>query len=485
MLGSKEGMEKETISASQYDGLARNSLWAITSNISLVFVLVLTVLASRVLGDAVFGQYTFLLAVTTLLVDLSVLGTTDFVSIIVAREPERTSEMVANILGLRIPASLLFVIVCVAIAWLVMPAALWGAVLISLDWVVRTVIHLLRGVLRARNVFRWDTQVATVERLAVLVLGAAGLFLFRNLTGFALGYLAGRLVGLLACIHAYYRLGEVLRLGFQFDQWRWLIRGGYLIGIRGMLKGVSFRVDAFMLGLLRASSEVGWYGAAFKFLEASFFIQDAIGASFQPAISRAFGKNNRELIAELFGRGLKVLLIVAGFATAIGVVYSYELISFIFGSDYVNATNALRILICALPFVYCSMTCIVMLDAVGSQSRTVGFFAVSVVLNLGLNLLLIPRYGYLGAAFTTIVTEVFLAVALTWFSFRIGYKFPSVWIYGPVAASLVFISLALVLPPALGILAGTGAFLAVLLILGVFDDADFGYGRNLLVKLRG
>jgi O-antigen/teichoic acid export membrane protein len=477
-------MEKQKLSISEYHGLAKNSLWGIASNISLVFVLVLTVLASRVLGDSVFGQYTFLLAVTTLLVDLSVLGTTDFVSIVVAREPGRTREMVANVVGLRIPASVLFVVVCLGIAWLSMPEAIWAALLISLDWVVRTVIHLLRGVLRARNVFRWDTQVATIERLAVLVCGGSGLFLFRSLNGLAVGYLVGRLVGMAASIHAYYRLGEVLRFRFQLEQWRRLIRGGLLIGVRGMLKGVSFRVDAFMLGLMRASSEVGWYGAAFKFLEASFFIQDAVGASFQPAISRAFGRKKRKTIAELYGRGLKVLLIVAGFATAAGVAYSYELIAFVFGTEYVNASSALMILICALPFVYCSMTSIVLLDAVGSQGRTVTFFAISVVLNLGLNLLLIPLYGYIGAAITTVVTEVFLAVALTWHSFRSGYVFPMVWVYGPLAASLAFIALALTLPTVIGALAGTVVFAATLLLMGVFDEADFGYGRDLLVRIK-
>lgn len=476
-------MEKEKFSVSQYHGLAKNSLWGITSNISLVFVLALTVLASRVLGDAVFGQYTFLLAVTTLLVDLSVLGTTNFVSIIVAREPERTSEMVANILGLRIPASLLFVIVCLSIAFVSMPEVLLAALLISLDWVVRTVIHLLRGVLRARNMFRWDTQVATIERLAVLVFGGLGLLFFRNLTGFAFGYLVGRIVGMLACIRAYYRLGEVLRFAFQHDQWRWIMKGGFPIGVRGMLNGVSFRIDAFVLGLLRASSEVGWYGAAFKFLEASFFIQDAIGASFQPAISRAFGKHNREMIAELYGRGLKVLLIVAGFATAVGFAYANELVILVFGHDYANASSALRILIWALPFVYGSMTSIVLLDAVGSQSRTVAFFAISVVVNLVLNLLLIPRYGFLGAAMTTIVTEVFLAIVLIWFSFRSGYVFPVAWVYGPLAASLAFITFALVLPLAIGAIVGAGAFIVVLLILGVFDEADFGYGRNLMIRI--
>ena len=58
-------MDRKTLSVPDYDRLVKNSLWIIISNLSLVFTLALTVLASRVLGDSVFGQYIFLLAIAT------------------------------------------------------------------------------------------------------------------------------------------------------------------------------------------------------------------------------------------------------------------------------------------------------------------------------------------------------------------------------------------------------------------------------------
>src|SRR5881296_1762966 len=102
-------MTQNTITVSEYHGLMKNSLWVIISNLSMAFILALTVIASRWLGDAVFGQYVFLLAIATLLSNLCVLGTTDYVGILCAREADRTGELVANTLGMRLPFAILFI----------------------------------------------------------------------------------------------------------------------------------------------------------------------------------------------------------------------------------------------------------------------------------------------------------------------------------------------------------------------------------------
>jgi O-antigen/teichoic acid export membrane protein len=445
----------------------------------------MTVISSRVSGDVVFGQYTFLLAIATILVDLSVLGTTDYISIVAAREPERTGELVANSLGLRILFGVIYMAVCMLVIWISMPFALLAGFFIVLDWVVRTLTHMLRGVLRARNRFGWDTRAVTLERLAVLVCASAGLLLTQTLEYFALGFFIGRLVGLLACLHAYYRLGEKIWVEYKQEVWRGIVKGGFPIGIRSMLKGISFRVDAFLLGLMRITAEVGWYGAAYKFLEAGFLFQDAVGGSFQPAISRAFGQNNRRLAADLYGRAFKFLLIIGGLTAAFVFINAEPITLFIFGDDYTNTATAIKILIWAMPLVFGTLTSIVLLDSVGAQGRTVSFFIISTTMNVVLNLALIPFIGFIGAALTTLVTEAFLSAALVFTVFRSGYHFPKTWIAGPIAAAVVFTLIGLLFQPfnLTGSVLGLVAYILVIIGFKVFDQIDLGYGRQLIVRL--
>jgi O-antigen/teichoic acid export membrane protein len=483
MPSEQENQEK--ISLSQYHILAKNSLWVMLSNLSLGFVLLMTVISSRILGDVVFGQYTFMLAIATILVDISVLGTTDYVSIITAREPERTGELVANSLGLRILFGFVYLAVCSLVMYIVMPFALLAGFLIALDWVVRSLTHMLRGILRARNRFGWDTRAVTIERLAVLVFASLGLLLTQRLEYFALGFFVGRLVGLFTCVLAYYRLGEKIWLEYKPDVWRGIIKGGFPIGIRGMLKGISFRVDAFVLGLMRITAEVGWYGAAYKFLEAGFLFQDAVGGSFQPAISRAFGQKNTHLVADLYGRAFKLLLIVGGLTAAFIFINAEPITLFIFGVDYINTAAAIKILIWAMPLVFGTLTSIILLDSVGAQGRTVSFFFISTSMNLALNLALIPYIGYIGAALTTLITESFLCAALVYTVFKSGYKFPREWIVGPVIAAIAFTFIGMLFQPfnLAGSLMGLIAYIMALIVFKVFDQVDLGYGRQLMVRL--
>jgi len=481
-------MANQNSDTEQYHALAKNSLWVLVSQLSMVFILLLTILASRILGDHAFGQYVFLLAVSTILADLSVLGTTDYAAIRVARESHRTAHIVANALGLRIPLLIIFLAASEFVTWLSMPEALLAGLFIALDWAARTIIHLLRGVLRSRNRFGSDARVATIERVSVLICAATALYIDETLVSFAVGFFVGRFAGLLACFAAYLQLGERLYIAFDQHEWERLFRGGCPIGVRGVLKGISFRIDAIMLGFLQPLAEVGWYGAAYKLLEASFLFQSTVGLALQPPIARAYGQHNTDQAADLYGRAYKLLLVAGAAVTALGFVYADTVIFFVFGEEYRPAAAALAILVWAMLAVFSSMTSLVLLDAVDSGKKTVFPFAVAAVGNIILNAILIPHFGYIGAAWSTLVTELFLAIVLLHVSIADGYRFPSAWFSGPLLACLVFTATALLFKWLnwgwLGTLLSFVAFLAVLLAVRVFDQTDRNYFRFLLGRVR-
>lgn len=475
-------MSNGKIDLTTYTRLAKNSFWALISNISMVFILLLTIFASRVLGDVAFGQYVFLLAITTVLADLSVLGTTDYAGILVSRESHETHKIVANSLGLRIPFIVLFLIASEAIAWFSMPGTLWVGFLLALDWGVRTIIHLFRAVLRARNVFAVDASVATIERLAVLFFAGGGLYFYGSLLPFAFGFLIGRLLGLAACIRAYVSLGERLYLAFDYTVCRRLLKGGVPIGIRGLFKIIAFRIDAVMLGFFRPAAEVGWYGAAYKLLEASLVFHDALGTAFQPTMSQYYGRGEPRTVADIGGRALKISLIVGGLSAALGFSFSDAIVLMVFGTEYTQAAEALEILVWAMLAVFCSLSCIVLMDAVEFGRKTIPPFVMAAVGNILLNAVFIPRFGLLGASWSTLITEVFLASVLLRLLFTEGYSFPVQWIFGPLLACAVLTVTCLLFKwlnwPLAGVLIGIVLFFYMLMILRVFDKVDLKSLQN-------
>lgn len=469
-----------------YHRLAKNSVWVALSNVSMMFVLALTVVASRVLGDAAFGQYVFLLAVTTILADLSVLGTTDYASILIARDERNADTILGNALGMRVPLSLLFLLASLTIVGVRMPEALLPGLLIALDWVARTIIHLLRGVLRAKDAFRADAIVATLERLVVLILATAALFYTRSLVGFAAGILVGRSLAVEICRRAVAATGVTARFEFRREEWARLLRRGVPIGVRGILKGISFRVDAIVLGFMRTAPEVGWYGAAYKFLEASFFFQEAVGVAAQPAISQAWGSGRRQELQEIFFRSYKALQLLGGMLAGAMFVYAGPLIELVFGPEYAEAAGTLRILAWAMLLTFSSLSCLVLLDAIDSGARTVVPFAVAAVLNLALNVLLIPRHGIEGAAAATLVTEALLAGMLLLVVARHDVRIPASAIIGSwisaFALVVACVAVGSLLPQWVAMLAGLLAFGFAILATRVLDATDLAYARFLLQR---
>lgn len=473
-------MVDKNISISEYHGLAKNSLWVMFSNISMLFVLALTIFASRLLGDSVFGQYVYLLAVTTILSELCVLGTTDYASILIAQEAEKTSLIMANTLGMRIPSGILYIALCLSVTWFSMPDILIAAFLIALDWVVRSVVHLFHGVFRARNQFQLDAIVTIQERVSVLVCALIGLYFERNLVYFAFGILVGRAIGMAICIVAFCRFGERFSIGFNIDLWRDIIRNSIPIGIRGLLKGGSFRIDALMLGVLRTNAEVGWYGAVYKFLEAGFFFTEAVGGAVRPVIAKAYSQGEKNIISDYFGRCYKLLLVVGSIIVGIVFIYADQIIALVYGPEYMNSVSTLKVLIFAMLMVFGSMISVTVFDAIGLQHKTVWCFIVSLLINILLNFILIPKFGIIGAAWSTLITECFLTIVLLRIALKAGYRFPFVWFYGPLVACASFLSISVLIKgfsTLLGVGLGFIAFTLVLKALSVLDEVDIGYAK--------
>jgi len=81
------------------------------------------------------------------------------------------------------------------------------------------------------------------------------------------------------------------------------------------------------------------------------------------------------------------------------------------GRDYLpDSAVALAILICYLPLSYANGLTQYMLIAAGRQRLLTGAFVAALIFNLAANLVLIPRFGYVGAAWVTVASEIVLLV---------------------------------------------------------------------------
>jgi O-antigen/teichoic acid export membrane protein len=191
-----------------------------------------------------------------------------------------------------------------------------------------------------------------------------------------------------------------------------LVRKSAPFALWSILALIYFRVDAIMLEEMRGLHELGIYGAAYRLFEVGATLPVAITAALLPAYSRAAVGPAAEL-HRLHVRSYHRQCWMAA-SLGLGLIgVAGPLVHWIWTDRFVDSTRPLIGLGAAL--AYSTMYAV---NGAGltalNRGRVVAWLAfVAVVINVALNLYVIPRWGGTGAAWTTAATEAWLLAAST------------------------------------------------------------------------
>ena len=170
-----------------------------------------------------------------------------------------------------------------------------------------------------------------------------------------------------------------------------------------------------MLGDMMSEKAVGIYTAAIRFSEIWYLIPIILVSSSLPVILEA-KKISVERQNQLLQRLFSILVKIA-FAASIAITFlSNELIRFFYGEIYIESASVLTVHIWASVFVFLGVASSSWIISNGYTRYSMMQTVVGAIVNILLNLLLIPKYGPLGAAYATVVSY---AVS--------GYLFNAIW----------------------------------------------------------
>lgn len=206
-----------------------------------------------------------------------------------------------------------------------------------------------------------------------------------------------------------------------------LIFGGYLV-LASSIELVQLYTDSFMIGYFMTETDVGYYSAAITLSAAIHIVPRAVSMITNPTIATYWGKGEVDKIADLVNRVMKYtasLFIPLGFVIAF---LSQPIIALIFGAEFRPAILPLQILVIR-------SVCGGIVTSVGTALSSTAYVSmvfklsgVMAVINIILNLLLIPRWGITGAAIATALSSLVDVALLIYFIQRlIGIKIHLKW----------------------------------------------------------
>jgi O-antigen/teichoic acid export membrane protein len=380
--------------------------------IAIALWLVAFALVTRYLGVAGFGEYSLVLAFLALLVPIADLGLTLTAVRELRANPEREDEILADAFGLRLLVATTATLVLVAISPLFpysdrVESALRIAA-IGLFFLVLSGVPTI--VFQAR--IRLD-----LAALVDLVTAASTLALIVVVTEADLGFtsliLASVIAALLTALTGFALATRFARLRPSFHRKRLvaLLVSTLPVGLFTTFGIIHFKVDTVLLSLLQPVEDVGIYSAAYRFLEQALFFPALFMASVYPILASLIANRDQGLQLAV-DKSLTFLLATAVPLAAGTFIVAPDIVALIAGKDFEDAVEPMRVLVFASLFVFTDALFASLLILFRQQRQLVLVVGGALVLNVALNLILIPPFSYLGAAVATVVTEGLAGVAM-------------------------------------------------------------------------
>ena len=132
---------------------------------------------------------------------------------------------------------------------------------------------------------------------------------------------------------------------------------------------------------------------------------------------RRFGEGQKKLMETIKYSGL-FLFAVSVVGAVVGYLLAPWMIGVVAGPEFVESVQALRLLLLGLPIFYLSALFLWLLITLGKQRQIPLIYAVGAVVNVVLNLILIPRYSFHASAVITWTSELLILILLVFFSRR-------------------------------------------------------------------
>lgn len=386
--------------------IVRNLFWAVVGKVvNMLGALLVGILVARYLGPEQYGTMNYVICFVALFQVFAYFGLDD----IEIREEAGNAEEVEQIIGtafvIKLGLALVSFISIVVFVFLTKsdPYIRWIIILYAFSVFFNTL-----GVIR--NYFTsivWNEYIVKTEisRTLIGALIKLVLVLFHaSLTWFVAATLFDTVLLSTGYAVAYRKkIGRMSRWTFNWEKARFLLKQGFPLLLSGAAIVVYQRIDQLMIGDMIDKASVGYFSVAVRFVEVFLFIPVILTQTIVPILVKIRKTDEKGYMekAQLF---MDITVWLCIFLSVVISLIAYPLVTLTFGKAYLPAVAVLQILAFKMIGMSLSQTSGQMIIIEKKQKFVVFRNIAGCVVCVGLNLILIPRYGICGSAVVTIVT---------------------------------------------------------------------------------
>lgn len=366
-----------------------------------------TIFLARNLGVADFGLFTVALAYFSIVSSIADLGFNRFLIREISRDKLKISELTCNVLMLRLTLTSITFGLFALFLYLLDPdeVRVYLTLLAVLAILPQSVALTFDGIFMATQGFKFSAISMFISSMFMVLAGIYLVIVGFGATGVISALIFGQLV-LALVLFLFLQKRRVLSLtNVSLGMLKKALKGSLPYGILGILGLLYFRIDAIILSYLRGSYETGLYGISYRFLEAIIFVPGAFASALFPSLAKLHDSSLADM-RSLYFKSLRLMAIL-GVGALLGYIFILPAVFSFFLPQYLPATQAIKILAWSLPFIFMATPGVQVLLSTDKYLKQVIFYSVfTVAFNIILNLILIPQFGFLAAAWVTVASDV-------------------------------------------------------------------------------
>jgi O-antigen/teichoic acid export membrane protein len=361
------------------------------------------IFTARYLGVDRFGTLSFVLTYIGFFAIIAELVATQIVIREIARDRSNAPSLVGNMIAMKIVLSLFAISVsCIAVNLSGYPldtkVMLYIASLSFLSSFGAVYVSVFRSSLRMAYPVATDILSAGLKLSFVIFL----IHIKGSIVWFVVGTVVASIPALI--INMIFSKSLVMPV-FRLDTalWRRMLKESWPVVLAAVFVMIYLRIDQIILFRMRGAEELGLYAAAVRLVDVFGVIPSAFSISIFPVFSRYFVASP-ERLAKAYRASFKCMAVII-IPIAVGIMLvSGPVIRIVYGGQFASATSVLNILIWSEVFIFLGMVHANLLVATGLQKLELLFAMINAAVNIAANIVLIPRYGIIGAAAATLVS---------------------------------------------------------------------------------
>lgn len=387
--------------------LAKNTVFMTMASVGQKLVaFVYFLFLARVMMPEKTGTFFLATSIITMFSVFSDLGVTSVLIREISKRPEAREQIVRRAIGLKLFLTLATVIIIlIATPFFQYGPELTGLILMtSLVMITDALALICYGILRAAQQLRYEAFGMFIGQCVTVFVGGISLVLYPDVRFLILALICGSFITFLISFSQVIRLyGWHLFLPSWDKQAQWnMIKVMIPFALAGIFVKIYSTLDVILISKMLSTTAVGIYSVAYKFTYAFQFLPLAFAAALYPSLSSTIDRDTNAT-TKTFSQAIWYTFLIAT-PIAFGVcLLAPEMVGLI-GQGYGESALILRMLIFVLFPSFLEVSFGALLNASDRQSTRMKIMGLAMVLNAGIDVVLIPRLGLLGAVIGSLIS---------------------------------------------------------------------------------